>query len=75
MTLKTQRQQKNKRYNIFFFQYMHHSYNFLSQSLRASIVQLHAPGNKNYCSERELHDILCVLRKFSPMKVLQIKFI
>lgn len=65
MTLKTQRQQKNKRYNIFFFQCMHHSYNFLSQSLRASIVQLHAPSNKNYCSERELREhILCFEKVF-----------
>lgn len=64
MTLKTQRQQKNKRYNIF-FQYMHHSYNFLSQSLRESVVQLHAPGNKNYCSERELREhILCFEKVF-----------
>lgn len=41
---------------------MHHSYNFLSQSLRASIVQL---GNKNYCSERELREhILCFEKVF-----------
>lgn len=53
---------------------MHHSYNLLSQSLRASVVQLHAPGNKNYCSARALREhILCF--EFSPMKVLQIKFI
>lgn len=44
---------------------MHHSYNFLSQSLRASIVQLHALGNKNYCSERELREhILCFEKVF-----------
>lgn len=52
MTLKTQRQQKT----IY----------FLSQSLRASIVQLHAPGNKNYCSERELHDYIVCFEKVFP---------
>lgn len=65
MTLKTQRQQKTNVITFFFFQCMHHSYNFLSQSLRASIVQLHAPGNKNYCSERELREhILCFEKVF-----------
>lgn len=45
---------------------MHHSYNFLSQSLRASVVELQTPGNYNYCSERGLRDYIVCFEKVFP---------
>lgn len=45
---------------------MHHSYNFLSQILQASVVELQTPGNYNYCSERGLRDYIVCFEKVFP---------
>lgn len=39
---------------------------FLSQSLRASVVQLQTPGNYNYCSKRELREYILCFEKVFP---------